>query len=45
MAHVSNKLSATAVRSAKPQDKTYRLTDGGGMYLEVTPTGGQPTGA
>ncbi|MFI2817976.1 tyrosine-type recombinase/integrase [Vreelandella piezotolerans] len=40
MAHVSNKLSATAVRSAKPQEKTYRLTDGGGMYLEVTPTGG-----
>lgn len=35
-----NKLTATAVRNAKPREKTYRLADGGGMYLEITPTGG-----
>ncbi|WP_447530105.1 tyrosine-type recombinase/integrase [Vreelandella sp. TE19] len=40
MANANNKLSATAVRNAKPREKTYRLADGGGMYLEVTPTGG-----
>lgn len=40
MSRQTNKLSATAVRNAKPQAKTYRLADGGGMYLEVTPTGG-----
>ncbi len=34
-----NKLSEAAVRQAKPQDKTYRLADGAGMYLEVTPKG------
>lgn len=36
----TNKLTATAVRNAQPRDKTYRLPDGGGMYLEVTPSGG-----
>jgi integrase len=40
MVRATNKLSATAVRNAKPREKTYRLADGGGMYLEVTPTGG-----
>lgn len=35
-----NKLTATAVRNAQPREKTYRLSDGGGMYLEVTPSGG-----
>ncbi|WP_254276858.1 integrase arm-type DNA-binding domain-containing protein [Halomonas sp. 3H] len=39
-ARQTNKLTATAVRNAKPRDKTYRLTDGGGLYLEVTPAGG-----
>ncbi len=34
-------LSDTAIRTAKPKDKTYTLTDGDGMYLEVTPTGGK----
>ncbi|MFG6139067.1 tyrosine-type recombinase/integrase [Halomonas sp. B23F22_10] len=37
----TNKLTATAVRNAKPRDRTYRLSDGGGMYLEVTPSGGK----
>lgn len=34
------KLTAKAVGAAKPKEKTYRLYDGGGMYLEVTPAGG-----
>ncbi|WP_282041869.1 tyrosine-type recombinase/integrase [Halomonas alimentaria] len=41
MARATNKLTATAVRNAKPREKTYRLADGGGMYLEVTPKGGR----
>lgn len=40
MARATNKLTATAVRNAKPREKAYRLADGGGMYLEVTPSGG-----
>lgn len=34
-------LSDTALRKAKPTDKTQRLFDGGGLYLEVSPSGGQ----
>lgn len=34
-------LTDTAVRNAKPGPKTYRLFDGNGMYLEVTPAGGK----
>ncbi|MCL7939149.1 integrase arm-type DNA-binding domain-containing protein [Halomonas sp. ATCH28] len=41
MPQPTNKLTATAARNAKPRDKTYRLADGGGMYLEVTPKGGR----
>lgn len=29
------------VRNAKPRSKPYRLFDGGGLYLEVTPAGGK----
>ena len=32
-------LSDTAIRKAKPADKIQRLFDGGGLYLEITPTG------
>ncbi len=32
-------LSAIEVRSAKPKDKPYKLTDEKGMYLEVRPNG------
>ena len=32
-------LTDTQVRNAKAKDKTYRLFDGGGLYLEVTATG------
>ena len=34
-------LTDIAIRSAKPQAKTVRLFDGGGLYLEVSPTGGK----
>lgn len=32
-------LTDIQVRNAKPRDKPYKLADGGGMYLEVMPTG------
>ena len=34
-------LTDTAVRAAKPQAKTRKLFDGGGLYLEVSPAGGK----
>jgi integrase len=34
-------LSDTAARNAKPREKSYRIADAKGMYLEVTPTGGK----
>ena len=33
------KLSDPAVKKAKPEAKPYKMADGGGMYLEVMPTG------
>jgi len=33
------KLSDAAVKKAKPEAKAYKMADGGGMYLEVMPTG------
>lgn len=30
----------TRLRNAKPKEKPYKLTDGNGLYLLVTPTGG-----
>lgn len=32
-------LTDTAIRKAAPRDKPYKLSDGGGMYLEVMPSG------
>ena len=32
-------LTDTTIRKAAPYDKPYKLSDGGGMYLEVMPTG------
>jgi len=32
-------LTDIQVRNAKPKDKPYTMADGGGMYLEVAPTG------
>lgn len=34
-------LTDTAVRNAKPGEKSIRLFDGGGLYLEVAPSGGK----
>ena len=34
-------LTDTAIRSAKPQAKTVKMFDGGGLYLEVSPAGGK----
>jgi integrase len=34
-------LTNTQIRTAKPAQKPYKLTDGGGLYLEVSPTGGK----
>lgn len=33
------KLNARQVETAKPKDKTYKISDGGGLYLEITPKG------
>src|SRR5450631_4119419 len=34
-------LTDTAIRSARPREKAYKLFDGRGLYLEVAPTGGK----
>jgi integrase len=34
-------LTDIQVNKAKPRDKSYKLTDGGGLYLLVSPTGGK----
>ncbi len=34
-------LTDIVVKSAKPRSKHYKLADGGGLYLLVTPTGGR----
>lgn len=34
-------LTDTSIRQAKPGDKAKRLTDGEGLYLEVSPSGGK----
>lgn len=34
-------LTDTAAKKAKPQDKPYKMADGGGLYLLVAPTGGK----
>jgi integrase len=34
-----NKLTLTALRAAKPTQKPYKLSDGGGLYLLVNPNG------
>lgn len=34
-------LTDTAVRKAKAKDAAYRMSDGGGLYLQVTPAGGK----
>ncbi|QRX83250.1 integrase arm-type DNA-binding domain-containing protein [Glaciimonas sp. PAMC28666] len=39
MPKLATPLTDIQVRTAKPKDKSYTLADGGGMYLEVTPSG------
>lgn len=34
-------LTDTAIRNAKPREKRYKLSDSGGLYLEVSPAGGK----
>ncbi|MHB1744692.1 MAG: Arm DNA-binding domain-containing protein [Acidobacteriaceae bacterium] len=34
-------LTDTGVRKAKAKDTAYRLSDGGGLYLWITPAGGK----
>lgn len=34
-------LTDTTIRSAKPSEKPRRLFDGGGLYLEIAPSGGK----
>ena len=34
-------LTQLQIKNAKPRDKPYKLADGGGLYLEVTPVGGK----
>lgn len=35
------RLTDTAIRNAKPTDKTVKLFDANGLYLEVSPSGGK----
>jgi integrase len=41
MPKISAPLSDIQIRKAKPADKDYKLSDAGGLYLLVTPTGGK----
>ncbi|HFC7555063.1 TPA: Arm DNA-binding domain-containing protein, partial [Neisseria meningitidis] len=41
MAKIITPLSANQVKNAKPRDKLYKLSDGGGLALWVYPTGGR----
>ncbi len=34
-------LTDAAARNAKPKDKSYKLADSGGLYLEILPAGGK----
>ena len=37
----SGRLTDTTIRTAKPADKPFKLFDGGGLFLLVTPAGGK----
>lgn len=39
MPKLATPLTDVQVKNAKPKDKPYKLADGGGMYMEVMPTG------
>ena len=37
----ANKLSIKAIEAARPKDRPYKLSDGEGLYLYVSPSGGR----
>ena len=39
MRHVNYILKPATIDNAKPREKAYALTDGGGLQLEVLPSG------
>jgi hypothetical protein len=39
MPRIAKPLSDTEIRTAKPSDKPYKLTDGAGLYLIIQPVG------
>lgn len=39
MAKLTNPLTNTEVKQAKPKDKVYKLSDGGGLLLRIKPNG------
>lgn len=39
MRHFNYTLTPTAINNARRKDKPYKLTDGGGLYVAVAPTG------
>ena len=41
MARLVKPLAATQVQNAKPKESMYKLFDGGGLFLQVTPAGGK----
>ncbi len=41
MSRPTKPLTDVAIRNAKPRPKTFKLADGGGLYLEVMPAGGK----
>jgi hypothetical protein len=41
MARLVKPLTATQVQNAKPKEAAYKLFDGGGLFLQVTPVGGK----
>jgi len=41
MARRTTPLTATEIKAAKPKEKAYKLFDGGGLYLLVSPSGGK----
>ncbi len=39
MRHINYSLTPTRINNAKPKERAYRLTDGGGLLVEVLPSG------
>jgi integrase len=41
MSRKVNPLADVAIRNAKPKERPWKLFDGGGLFLEITPSGGK----